>query len=499
MIRMSGQSRLMSLGWRWVCKANVAVNRHKIPSIIILLALVHALLWIAAPLLYIDGLHVDTLEMAAWGQKIAFGYPKHPPLGTWLVAVATHLPSSRVFNLLVLSQISLLATVWFIWKSTRVFGSQLAAAFAVILFLECAAATAFSLQINHNLLSMPFEAALLYFGLSYLETPSRLKAVIFGVVAGLALLTKYETLFFHLSLCFLCVLHSRYRRALVDPRSYLAIAVCCLVFAPHLVWDWRHGWATMGYAVEDRPIQNWTDVFESANQLLDGILVVGVGPTALLAFIWRMSRRASAPGTIAHSMMIGLAPLAFLLLLSVATEQVIRQGWLLPLTPAFAICAGLIIAARREWPKDSIEQIGWCALRLSALQAFLVAGFIVAHSILGVPIASYSFDSSELSASIASFWRKRSGGPLECLAVETRGRTLGPILYLDPTPAVKYIDETAGRPCRNGGLAVLPSVSPHAERLEAAGFAATEVAVSPELALGSFTWPVKIFYLPPEP
>ena len=67
-----------------------------------------------------------------------------------------------------------------------------------------------------------------------------------GLCAGLALLSKYLAVFPILGLlCYL--LGSPHRRVLATPAPWLAVLLAAAVFAPVLVWNAMHGWASFAF------------------------------------------------------------------------------------------------------------------------------------------------------------------------------------------------------------------------------------------------------------
>jgi hypothetical protein len=68
--------------------------------------------------------------------------------------------------------------------------------------------------------------------------------LLFGLLAGLGSENKHSMLFFGFGL-FVGLLLSPGRRALADPCFWLGGAIALALFAPNLVWEYRHHWATL--------------------------------------------------------------------------------------------------------------------------------------------------------------------------------------------------------------------------------------------------------------
>src|SRR5688500_10307600 len=93
----------------------------------------HLTFWVLAPLLAYRMLPLDALELLGWGQEWQWGYYKHPPLGPWLGEAAVALCGGRVEGLYLLAQLALLAALFYVWRSARLFLDPARAALATVL------------------------------------------------------------------------------------------------------------------------------------------------------------------------------------------------------------------------------------------------------------------------------------------------------------------------------------------------------------------------------
>ena len=294
----------------------------------------HALAWSVLPPLYLGNLHTDTVEALSWASHWDWGYFKHPPLVVWLFKAALALPGPRLVNFLIISQLSVLISAALIWQNVRALKDAEAAAAAVCLYLASPPATYFAVQINHNSLSIPFDAAILCFGILFLEKRRTRDIAVLGVVVGFALLTKYQTAFFPMTLAILAVANPKYRWVWSDWRGYAAALLALLIFAPHVWWDFNHGWRTLLYASSDRPLRGWVDIGLSLNELFDGMLMAAVGPIFCWFIMGRPRLTKSNPAEFRLGVGIAATPIVIMIFLGFLSGQVLRQGWLIPLIPS---------------------------------------------------------------------------------------------------------------------------------------------------------------------
>ncbi|WP_081403330.1 glycosyltransferase family 39 protein [Acinetobacter equi] len=103
-----------------------------------------------------------------------------------------------------------------------------------------------SLEFNHNVAQMPVWAALIYY--FYLATKyNKWKDwIIFGVLSGIGMLTKYSVAF----LIFTIVLFSfitSYRLMWLTVKPWVSIFIALIIFSPHVWWLYQHDWLTFTY------------------------------------------------------------------------------------------------------------------------------------------------------------------------------------------------------------------------------------------------------------
>lgn len=101
---------------------------------------------------------------------------------------------------------------------------------------------------NHNTVSLPFTAAVLYYFYCAVRQPERLWMwMLLGVAGGLAMLTKYSAILV-LASCFIYVVWQRLwinRQVLWG--LLLSVLVFCVVFSPNIIWLIDNDWLPFTY------------------------------------------------------------------------------------------------------------------------------------------------------------------------------------------------------------------------------------------------------------
>ncbi len=207
-------------------------------------ALAYVLAWSLLPPLLIHSFPLDVAESLTWGREWQWGNYKHPPLAPWVLHVF-YVLFGRVGPFL-LSQLCIALTLWLVWRTALRVMSRERAFLAALLTMAVAYYTRPALEFNHNIAQMPLWAALGYSLLAALQEGRQRFWLLWGLCAGLGMLTKY-------SVAILLAVQGLYlllaqRQVLRQAGPYLAVLLGLVVFAPHLYWLWQTDWLPMTYA-----------------------------------------------------------------------------------------------------------------------------------------------------------------------------------------------------------------------------------------------------------
>lgn len=472
--------------WRWPTAAAVGL---------------HAFVWWIGPALFVTSLHPDTLQIVFWGRQWQLGYPKHPPLASWLLGAIVRPGFAPIFVILTLAAACIVITAGFVWAAARLYAPPRVAATAVAFYLASPAATFFAVQVNHNSLLIPFWAATLYFALRFFKTRRTSDALLLGLCAGLGAITKYEMFFLLAALLALAIAEPLYRPLFRRGAAWLAGLVFLAVCAPHLFWLVRHTNQSLTYALDSRPIEGWSDLLESLNNALIGHLILALGPT-----LGYLVLRASGfhPRVSRANRRLGLyvlfGPSVVLILASLAFHQIIRQGWTLPFAPGIALGAALCLDLEQRAPPRR-----WVTLLtgLAVARLALYFGLLLTSARAGRPIAAYDLDSRAMARQVEAFWSARSKAPLRCLIIDDTFVSSAPVLWLSSKLHVVQLDMPAWsgprrlRSClTQGAVTILHSPDRAPPTLRLCPGAQQIRAISP-LSDGRAGWNVTLSFAPP--
>jgi hypothetical protein len=217
-------------------------SRALVLSVILLNAGVHLLLANRY------GYHGDELYFIECGRHLAFGYVDHAPLIPWLARAAEELAGTNLVVLRLPAIAASSATLAFIALLTATWGGGFRAQLlALMSFLLAPAHLRLASMLDIPVIEVFWCAAATYQTTRALERGRRVEWLLLGAILGMALLTKHTVLLWAAGLV-VGVLATPQRRVFTTSGPWLAAAVAAVLFAPNVVWQAQHDYATFDFA-----------------------------------------------------------------------------------------------------------------------------------------------------------------------------------------------------------------------------------------------------------
>lgn len=212
-------------------------------------ALAMAWLWVLVPALINPGQQGDHFEQFTWAHSMEWGYHKHPPLPTWLLAIAIKLFGASPYATYGVAALMVAGTCIFTYLVAReLLGARLASLAIVLWGLHWAFSWKAQL-LNHNSVMMCCIAAAAWLAMQAARRDAAWPWwVALGLVSGLALLSKYQS-----AVPLVGLILALWRAGWLRQRTQalgllLAVTVSLAVFAPHVVWMVQNDFVTLRYA-----------------------------------------------------------------------------------------------------------------------------------------------------------------------------------------------------------------------------------------------------------
>ncbi|MBC7994467.1 MAG: glycosyltransferase family 39 protein, partial [Rhizobacter sp.] len=321
-------------------------------------ALAMAGLWVLVPALINPGQVGDHFEQFTWAHSMEWGYHKHPPLPTWLLAITLKWVAATPYATYGVAALMLAGTALFTWLLAReLLGARLASLAIVLWGLHWS----FSWKgqmLNHNSVMMCCIAAAAWLAL---QASRRQMGSIWilrwwlglGLVGGLAMLTKYQS-----AIPLVGVIIALWRAGHLHERDKLlgllmAVSVALAVFAPHVLWVVNHDFVTLKYA--SSTVQQ-LDMLGRVRKLLSFSalqLRMLLWPLLCIGVLARWMRKTPAAASVDG-----------------AANERERQAWLLgllgwPLVVLAVLCLAQGVRLQDHWGFQSMQFVSlWLAWQL---------------------------------------------------------------------------------------------------------------------------------------
>ena len=376
-------------------------------------------LWVFVFAALSDGQWGDNLEQLVWAHGVEWGYHKHPPLPTWLLAATIALAGPAAWWPIALAGVCTAATGWLTYRIAR---ELLGEPWALLALLAWGLQQAFSNRaslFNHNTVMMLAVAATVW---SVLRAAQSRRGngwwwLVAGATAAAALLAKYQSLVPLTGVVLALTLSGAMRRREVREGVVLAIVVAAAATAPHVVWLLGHDFAPLRYASQPGTVLGAEDHVREVVGFVGQQLRV-VFPALLFCALVCLRVKESAPVDTATA------------------ERRTRNAWLIGLIGfpfAATLLAGPVfgLQLQNHWGFQSLQFAGlalaWALrTRVSASQRRWIATAAALHVLfVGLAVADLAvavgwqegrsdarYPARALAAAVARDWQNAATCPL---------------------------------------------------------------------------------------
>lgn len=377
---------------------------------------------------------LDGMEELVWASSLEWGYSKHPPLPSWFMYGLVALFGRPLWLTFFAGQLVSALALWFVF----LLGCELTSPRrALIATLMISVIMYFSLRAtiyNHNTAQLWSIAASTWLLFRALRDETLSSWLWLGLVAGLAMLTKYSALVQFAAFFVFMLVHGYLRQPQVWRGILAAAIVFAMVFLPHLIWLIANDFAPLQYA--DRSMESEGShvqvVLGALNFSLDQL--ARLSPMLVLwAGLWWWQRRdgvdtlhtldtqtyASALSSGARSFLlwVGWGPLILTLLVSVVLGTKLVAAW----GTTFFILFGYYAF----WKLKGNEQ-AWLyrtAILAVVIQIVMATGYALARGPLAYEagrMTRSTFPGPELAVKVSEIWSSQvPGHPLRLIASDT--------------------------------------------------------------------------------
>jgi 4-amino-4-deoxy-L-arabinose transferase-like glycosyltransferase len=338
------------------------------------LALLCVLRLIAGALLPLSS---DEAYYWLWSRHLAAGYYDHPPAVAYMIRAGTTLFGDTALGVRFGGILLSFGASWFVWRTGALLVREKAGALACLFFNLSLMITVETMAATPDAPSIAAAAGFAWALAKLNQSGDGRWWLAAGLVAGIGLLSKYSALFLGAGALVWLAACPPMRRWFLTPWPYLGGVLALSVFAPNLVWNAQHGWATFAFQFGRIEGGHYTlrylVEFLGAQAILTTPFILILGIFGLSAASRREPRRALIAALLWPSIVYFFWH---------SLHDRVQGNWPCFLYPVFAIAAA-DAALRRDWTSWRAPLVRWSARLAVPLAAVLLfAGY--AQALLGV-------------------------------------------------------------------------------------------------------------------
>jgi 4-amino-4-deoxy-L-arabinose transferase-like glycosyltransferase len=359
-------------------------------------------------------LHPDMAELISWSRDLSLGYPKHPPLGAWLVRLWFSIFPLADWSYYLLAMAMPTIALWIVWRLSADYLDIEKRVVGVALLMLVPFYNFHALKFNANSVLLPTWAATTLSFLRSYRNRSTYYGALAGAGAGLCMLAKYWSVFLLIGLMIAALLDPRRLAYLRSAAPWVTIATGLAVLSPHMIWVYQHDFVSFDYATATHATGSLSDAAIKAFIYLLGVAVFAAVPMLFVLAAARPHRATIVEMTWPSDRDRRLVAVAFWapLLLPVA-EALVGDTILTPIwaMPALTLLPVLLLSP----PDMKVPPLGrHSILAVAAAEplVMLIAAPAIAWAIHRSGVTPPAAHGRLLAAETERAWRQTTSEPL---------------------------------------------------------------------------------------
>jgi dolichol-phosphate mannosyltransferase len=191
-----------------------------------------------------------------YSQHPALSYFDHPPMVAWMIALGTAVFGNTEFGVRIAAITLWPASALLLFLTGRLWFGGKVAGLAVLLFCLCPVFVGIGFIVTPDFPLVFFWLLTLYAVTKALRSGQNAFWVLTGIGFGCAMLSKYTAVMLVASLFLFLLVSANYRFWLLRFPPWLALAIGCVVFAPVIIWNSQHQWASFLFQANRTEVGN---------------------------------------------------------------------------------------------------------------------------------------------------------------------------------------------------------------------------------------------------
>ena len=323
-------------------------------------------------------LRTDEAYYWTWSKESVLSFLDHPPMIAWFIRFGTAIFGDTNFGVRFAGLVAMLVTQLLLADIVRRVTHDIRAVLLAVLLPEAAIYYGLLMaKVAPDVALIPFAVAMVWALVRLVESNDARWWLAAGAFAGLALLSKFTAVMLLPAVVAFMLIPDWRRRWLSSPWPWAAAGIAVALFAPVLIWNAQHDWASFRFqsvravATHELSLRTVGDFF-GLQFFLVGPVLLPVLLSAVTLTAWRGIRQRDAVSILLSASVI----MPFLYFLWKSLTLRIGDTWPMFLWPIGFAAAAINIAMlpREGWPAWMIKStIAWAKVAVAS-GIVLVAG-----------------------------------------------------------------------------------------------------------------------------
>ncbi len=195
-------------------------------------------------------LYLDEAYYFNWAKHLDFGYYSKPPMLSLLIAFTTSIFGDTLLGIKIGSLIVYPITTFVIYLIANELFDRRIALYSALVFFTLPSIWLSSLIISTDVVLLLFWALGMLFFIRALKYEKSLDWILAGISSGLGLLSKYNFIFFLVSVFLILLFIPKYRKHFFSKNLYMSIILAFIVFLPNLYWNYQNDFVSFTHTGE---------------------------------------------------------------------------------------------------------------------------------------------------------------------------------------------------------------------------------------------------------
>ena len=371
-------------------------------------------LWFILPIFIIPTIPLDSAENIMWGNALSWGYYKHPPLVAWILHCFMWLFHNPKLATYLASAIAVSLCLLYIYRLSCIFLTKNLASFAVILTTLIYYYAFPSMQFNQDIIMLPLWTMLCFYTYHALNDNHLSSWLKVGILAGLCLLAKYESIVILTVLFCFFIFNRKYHKVYIIKKALLTILIMLLIFLPNVLWIFNHDFLPIKYMLDSG--NTGGNFFYRRFMNLQAVVITQIAAILLPLIITCFASQGSSLKKVKYLQhflfWIGFGPFLISILLVLILGIQIKGYWAIPYFN-FTI-SEILFFSQRQLKNNALIKI----LIVSVIWNLLLCATVFSYAYFNKHNLGSNYPAKRIAAYTDKLWHQHSSTPLHYIIAD---------------------------------------------------------------------------------